>query len=146
MTKMLLDAAHYWALSQPFKKSLSTVNTDCSQCKIFTLLIWESLTCFEVFEFLSENTKYYSCCMYVNQLLDALPLCHCVSKDAWSCPLVGLLFGLKRDFWVLLKPPPTTAVLVFQSKQPLASCDLNSPMCLTLKNRKYFIWKEKSAV
>lgn len=77
--------------------------------------------------------------MYVSQLLDALPLCRGVRKDERSCPLARLLFGLKRQIWVLLKAPPTTAVLVFQSKQPLASCDLNSPKRLTLKHTKYFI-------
>lgn len=34
-------------------------------------------------------------------------------------------------------------VLVFQSKQSLASCDLNSPKCLTLQNKKIFYLKRK---
>lgn len=143
MTKTLLDKTQYWALSQPFKKSLSTVNTDCSQHKIFIPLIWGSSTCFEVREFRSENTKYYPCCMSIRQLLDALTQCHGVSKDEWSCPLPKLLFGLKHQIWVLLKAPPTTNVLVFQSKQSLASCDLNSFKCLTLKNKNIFHLKRK---
>lgn len=62
LTKALIDTTHIWALSQPLRKSLSTANTDCSQCKIFIPLIWGSPMCFEVFEFMSGNTTYYSYC------------------------------------------------------------------------------------